>query len=69
MSKSWASFVADLDPNGWSGREAGVPDWPNYQHGPKNLVFDANVTSFIEVDDFRAAGIKIINDNQALYHR
>lgn len=70
MSKSWASFVYDLDPNGWSGREAGVPDWPTYSvQAPMNLVFDANVTSFTEPDTFRAEGTALINSNAALYHR
>jgi len=70
MSKSWASFVHGLDPNGFSGREAGVPAWPVYSTGnPMNLVFDANVTSFTEPDTFRQEGISIINANAVLYHR
>ncbi|GAB7348751.1 hypothetical protein MBLNU459_g7483t2 [Dothideomycetes sp. NU459] len=70
MSKSWASFVYDLDPNGWKDRNSSVPAWPTYSvSNPLNLVFDANVTSYTEPDTFRAEGIKLINDNNVQYHR
>jgi hypothetical protein len=50
MSKSWASFVYDLDPNGWVGRDAGVPSWPAYiVESPMNMVWEANITSHTEV--------------------
>jgi len=70
MSKSWASFVYDLDPNAWTGRPANVSAWPRYDNAnPMNIVWDANVTSHTEADTFRAEGIALINQNQALYHR
>jgi carboxylesterase type B len=58
MSKMWVSFVHDLDPNGHGVN--GVPTWPTYvaEDGyGKNIVFDANVTTYIEPDTFRAEGI------------
>lgn len=70
MSKSWASFVYDLDVNGWKGRNASVPAWPRYNNrNPMNFVFDANVTSHSESDTFRAEGIRLINENLKLYRR
>jgi carboxylesterase type B len=58
MSKMWVSFVNDQDPNG-HGVE-GVPAWPVYEaldgYG-ENFVFDANVTSYVEPDTFRAEAI------------
>ncbi|KAH7311869.1 Alpha/Beta hydrolase protein [Rhexocercosporidium sp. MPI-PUGE-AT-0058] len=69
MSKSWASFVADLDPNEWVGRDGRVVSWPSYEEGQMNMVFDANVTSYAEVDNFREAGMKIINENWGVIKR
>lgn len=70
MSKSWASFVNDLNPNGWIGRDANVTSWPAYTTAnPSNMVWDANVTSHAEPDTWRAEGIKLINDNSLQYHR
>ncbi len=70
MSKSWASFVYDLNPNGWTGRDASVPSWPVYDTlNPQNIVWDANVTSFTEPDTFRVEGIKLLNDNWKLFLR
>jgi carboxylesterase type B len=64
MSKSWASFVYDLDPNGWVGRDATVPAWPAYSvESPMNMVWEANITSHTEPDTFRAEGISILNAN------
>jgi triacylglycerol lipase len=58
MSKMWVSFVVDGTPNG-HGVE-GVPEWPVYEaeggYG-ENFVFDANVTSYVEPDTFRAEAI------------
>ncbi|KAF1983101.1 carboxylesterase family protein-like protein [Aulographum hederae CBS 113979] len=70
MDSSWISFVSSLDPNDWEGR-GDVPPWPKYElDDPKNIVFDANVTSFVEADTWRKEGIKLINDNSAaVYHR
>ncbi|KAH7390357.1 Alpha/Beta hydrolase protein [Cadophora sp. MPI-SDFR-AT-0126] len=75
MSKSWASFVADLDPNGWVGRSEEVEEWPSYEavrdevEGAWDMVFDANVTSFVESDTFREVGIRIMNENWGVVRR
>lgn len=70
ISKSWASFVYDLDPNGWTGRDSAVPAWPAYSlENPENIVWDANVTSHTEPDTFRAEGIKLLNENWGLFLR
>ena len=78
MSCSWASFIHDLDPNSFRssavGQEvvanaSGAAAWPNYVDGPMNIVWDANVTTHAEVDDFRAAGINVINSGSLLYQR
>jgi len=73
MDSSWVSFVADLDPNswrvggGWNGSEA---MWPKYSvESPMNIVFDANVSSYAEIDTWRAEGIKLINENNAGVYR
>jgi carboxylesterase type B len=75
MDSNWISFVHDLDPNAWrntqglwNGSEA---MWPKYDvANPQNIVFDANMTSYAELDTWRAEGIKLINDNNAgVYHR
>ncbi|KAH0354641.1 alpha/beta-hydrolase, partial [Aureobasidium melanogenum] len=70
MSKSWVTFVHDLDPNGYAGKNSSLPTWPAYSVGqPMNMVFDANVTSHTEPDTWRAEGIKLITDNNIQYHR
>ena len=70
MSYSWASFVYDLNPNDWSGRNASIGLWPKYSvSSPMDFVFDANVTSHAEADTYRAEGIKLINANNLAYHR
>jgi carboxylesterase type B len=64
MSSSWASFISDLNPNGWAGRPGNVSAWLRYSvDNPNNFVFDANVTCHTEVDDFRKEGIDLINKN------
>lgn len=64
MSGSWASFISHLDPNDWTGRPGNVSAWSKYSvDNPTNFVFDANVTSHTEVDDFRKEGIELINRN------
>ncbi|KAH9932885.1 cholinesterase [Fomitopsis serialis] len=73
MSRSWASFIHDLDPNSFraSGAyvEEGTPLWPAYDVGsPLDIVWDANVTglAWVEPDTFRAEGINtIISYNRA----
>ncbi|KAK5110354.1 hypothetical protein LTR62_006062 [Meristemomyces frigidus] len=72
MSSSWASFMHDLNPNNFTGRHAGTPDWPVYDNGnPQNIVWDANVTelAYPEADTFRAQGIEFILSHAAAYHR
>ncbi|KAG9830566.1 alpha/beta-hydrolase, partial [Aureobasidium melanogenum] len=70
MSKSWVTFVHDLTPNGYAGKNSSLPTWPVYSvSAPQNMVFDANVTSHTEPDTWRAEGIKLITDNNIQYHR
>ncbi|KJK63148.1 Carboxylesterase family protein [Aspergillus parasiticus SU-1] len=72
MAGSWASFVSDLDPNGWTGRgrNATRADWPLYTvDRPLNMVWDANITSYVEVDDWRKEGIALINEVALAYGR
>lgn len=72
MSSSWAGFISDLDPNAaWVGEMANASAWSRYSvDNPTNFVFDANVTSHAEVDDFRKEGIELINANALeLYNR
>ncbi|KAH7412997.1 triacylglycerol lipase [Cadophora sp. MPI-SDFR-AT-0126] len=66
MSRMWASFIVDLDPNNAAG--AGCVNWPKYTlDDPKNIVFDANVTNvaYEEPDTYRAEGIAYIMDRLA----
>jgi hypothetical protein len=77
MAGSWASFVSDLDPNSWrgTGRNAiravgGESGWPVYTvDRPRNMVFDANVTNYVEVNDWREKGIALINEAALAYGR
>jgi acetylcholinesterase len=77
MSCSWASFVHDLDPNSFRGSAAGAKiagaadAWPKYGVGSaaRNIVWDANVTSHAEQDDFRPEGIDLINQGNLLFLR
>ncbi|KAJ4340419.1 hypothetical protein N0V95_007504 [Ascochyta clinopodiicola] len=64
VSRSWIAFVHGLDPNEWSGRDAGVPLWPQYGvEAPRDFVFEVNATSRVEEDTWRKEGIEIINSN------
>jgi len=72
MSSSWASFIHDLDPNGFATRFNEAPEWPSYSNSnPQNIVWDAKVTSlaFIEADTWRQAGIQWILDHAFTYRR
>lgn len=63
MSGAWVTFVHDLNPGSF---------WPRYEaHGGKNRVFDANVTGlgYDETDDWRKAGIDLINSFAEVYNR
>lgn len=72
MSKSWASFIYDLDPNGYSGRPAATLAWPVYAlDAPQDFVWDANVSTlaYPESDTFRKEGIQWILDHALDYQR
>ena len=72
MSCSWASFINDLDPNGFKGRYGGADAWPMYSlDNPQNIVWDANATSlaYTEPDTWRKEGIQWILDHALAYHR
>ncbi|KAH9221753.1 Alpha/Beta hydrolase protein [Leptodontidium sp. 2 PMI_412] len=51
MSRSWISFVHDLDPNNHGVR--GVPKWQEYSKSPSNIVFRVNRTE-VELDNWRS---------------
>ena len=68
MASMWASFIHDLDPN--SGIEDGEVRWQAYgAEQPVDLVFDANVTSYMEPDTWRKEGIDYINSIAGTYWR
>jgi carboxylesterase type B len=71
VSRTWISFVHDMDPNSWKGRNATVPAWPKYNlKKPEDFVFEVNATSRVEADTWRQEGIDFINQNAlALYGR
>lgn len=76
----WASFIVDYDPN---SSAASNVTWPLYSANATattslnetldivgmNMVFDANVTSYIEIDDFRAEGIRYLNEANLVWAR
>ncbi|KAF2162880.1 hypothetical protein M409DRAFT_68850 [Zasmidium cellare ATCC 36951] len=71
MSKSWTSFIHDLDPN-YAGKNASSPAWPRYDlKNRQNIVFDANVTGVAcgEPDTYREKGIRFILDHSLAYRR
>ncbi|KAG6364116.1 hypothetical protein INS49_005714 [Diaporthe citri] len=62
MSRYWAGFIADLDPN--SGKVG--PDWPAYSLAePQLMAFDVNSTALATpiADTYREEQIQYINDN------
>ncbi|KAI5362182.1 putative carboxylesterase, type B, carboxylesterase type B, active, alpha/Beta hydrolase [Septoria linicola] len=72
MSKSWASFIYDLDPNYETTKPADAPVWPQYSlDEPQNIVWDANVTELavLEPDTYRSEGIRWILDDALIYRR
>jgi carboxylesterase type B len=72
MSSTWASFIHDRDPNSWRSRNETSARWPIYElQDPKEIVWDANVTtlSYIEDDTYRAKGIRFILDHALAYRR
>ncbi|KAL4926378.1 carboxylesterase/lipase family protein [Aspergillus undulatus] len=61
MASMWASFIHDLDPNSGVDEGEGVY-WEGYGvEEPVDLVFDANVTSYVEPDTWRKEGIDFLN--------
>ncbi|KAI4928154.1 uncharacterized protein J4E92_005637 [Alternaria infectoria] len=74
MNSNWVSFIHDLDPNAWretydyNGTEA---MWAPYDNAnPMDMVFDANVTSYLEPDTYRKEGMALINaHNYDVYGR
>jgi carboxylesterase type B len=72
MSSTWSSFINDLNPSSWKGRNKGTPKWPVYDNAnPTNIVWDANVSSLMhkEPDTWRQEGIQFIIDNAKAYRR
>ncbi len=72
MSRSWVSFVHDLDPNSFrkEGTEfENVPLWPQYGGDAQQLLFDADVGTRTETDNYRSDGIGLINDNSEQWNR
>ncbi|KAM0453690.1 hypothetical protein ACHAPV_008829 [Trichoderma viride] len=53
VSRSWVSFIHDLDPNNHGLRDPNLPEWPKYNSSrPQNIVFREG-GSFLEEDDYR----------------
>ncbi len=72
MSRSWVSFVHDLDPNSFraSGTEfQRVPLWPLYGVDAQQQLFDADVGTRTESDDYRSDAIGLINNNSSQRNR
>ena len=71
VSRTWVSFVHDLDPNAWRMGNKSVPEWPKYRlDEPEDFVFEVNRTSRVEADTWRKEGIDFINQNAlAVYGR
>ncbi|KFY47887.1 hypothetical protein V495_01758 [Pseudogymnoascus sp. VKM F-4514 (FW-929)] len=67
MASMWASFIHDLNPNtGVFGFEI---KWNPYSTDyPVNMVFDANITSHLEPDTWRADAISYINTIAPVYY-
>lgn len=66
MSRSWVSFVTELDPNE-NGVE-GAEEWPVYNvtaggGAGMDMVFSVNETSYAEPDTWRGEGISWISAN------
>ncbi|RAH67350.1 uncharacterized protein BO66DRAFT_329444, partial [Aspergillus aculeatinus CBS 121060] len=74
VSGSWVSFVATMNPNAWktasnssitapaTTTKGRIPIWPQYEAPHQYaLVFQANGTSYVEEDNWRATPIRLIN--------
>ncbi|KAF2719791.1 alpha/beta-hydrolase [Polychaeton citri CBS 116435] len=72
ISRSWVSFFVSHDPNAWRRQDrwdGHEPEWPLYDNqDPYNLVLKPG-ESHIEPDTWRAAQIKLINDNAHIFQR
>ena len=65
ISSSWISFISTSDPNAWRTNST-VPYWPVYEFQVnEQFVFPANGSSYIEIDDYREDGIRLINGGSA----
>ncbi|KAH8880768.1 alpha/beta-hydrolase [Thozetella sp. PMI_491] len=72
MNGDWISFIANGNPNMWKGRQnqaptlgVPIPKFPAYYgHDgvPRNYLYNANVSSSVEKDTWRAEGMRLIND-------
>lgn len=69
MAGMWASFIHDMDPNTGIG-DFFPNEWVPYAKGkPVDMVFDANITSYMEPDTWRKDGIDYINSIAKAYWR
>jgi len=72
MSKTWASFIHDSNPNFKKDRYAQAAQWPLYSlENPQNIVWAANKTelAYVEPDTYRSEGIRWILDHARDYKR
>lgn len=60
MTRMWASFIHDLNPN-FASQDPAVHWDPYAIDTPTDLVFDTNVTSHMEPDTWRGDGMAYIN--------
>ncbi|EAU35844.1 cholinesterase [Aspergillus terreus NIH2624] len=71
MTRMWASFIHDLNPNTGITNETTV-QWEPYELAkPVDMMFDANVTGYgyMEPDTWRKDGIDYINSVASVYWR
>ncbi|GAM36641.1 hypothetical protein TCE0_018f05883 [Talaromyces pinophilus] len=69
MSRMWISFAGTHSPNNHR-IESFNTTWPKYTlDSPKNMVFDGNITSFVEDDNWRIEALNLIIDRALDYSR
>ncbi|PVH74427.1 putative extracellular lipase [Cadophora sp. DSE1049] len=69
MSRMWMSFATTGSPNNHK-LSFFNSTWPVYSlDAPRNIVFDGNITSFIENDDWRVDALKLIVDRALDFSR
>jgi carboxylesterase type B len=67
MSRCWASFITEGDPNG--NRVQGAPEWPVYDvveggGEGRNIVFSVEGKgSYVEADTYRGEGMAFVSEN------